>query len=223
MRGPAVLVSAVGSAEGSRAAAAALACAGADADRAALLVDLGGRPPRPTLLASTAAQRLEERLVAHLPGARVAARGQVCHLAVADDPAGRELAHAAATVAREGSRVLHVAPAAVQALLRSRLGEELSGALLRADVDADRALLALAARDLLARGLALAVLKRRLPWVVERRALFGALPSEAGGLPATISRKLLSELACYPALHGAEPPESKSTHGERGHANAEPR
>ena len=80
---PTVLVTAVGGAEGRAAAAAALACAGADVDRAALLVDVGGRPPRPTLLASAAARGLEERLAAHLPSARVAARGQVCHLAVA--------------------------------------------------------------------------------------------------------------------------------------------
>ena len=79
---PTVLVAAVGGAEGARAAAAALASAGADIERAALLVDVGGRPPRPTLLAAAAAQRLEERLAAQLPQARVAARGQVCHLAV---------------------------------------------------------------------------------------------------------------------------------------------
>ena len=48
-------------------------------------------PPRPTLLASAAAHRLEERLVAHLPRARVAARGQVCHLAVPAEPEGFEV------------------------------------------------------------------------------------------------------------------------------------
>lgn len=95
-----VLVTSVGEAEGARAAAAALACAGTDTDLATLLVDVGGRAPRPTLLASAAARRLEERLVAHLPKARVAARGQVCHLAVPADSEGLEVASAAATVAR---------------------------------------------------------------------------------------------------------------------------
>jgi hypothetical protein len=56
---------------------------------------------------------------------------------------------------------------------------------LRADLGRDRALTALAARDLIARGVAVAVAKRPLPWVPSRRALFGALPADAaGGLPA---------------------------------------
>lgn len=189
--GPAVLVTAVGSAEGARAAAAALACAGADVDRATLLIDVGGRAPRPTLLASATAQRLEERLVAHLPPAHVAARGHVCQLAVGNDPDGQATALAAATVARDGLRVVHVEPAMAQALLGSPLGEEISGVLLRADLATDRPLLALAVAGLLSRGLAVAVLKRRLHWVAERRALFGALPpGSAGGLPAAVERKL---------------------------------
>ncbi len=191
--GPAVLVTAVGGAEGARPAAAALACAGADVDRATLLVDLGGRPPRPALLTSAAAQRLEERLAAHLPEARVAARGQVCQLAVPAGEEGLELALAAMTVAREEARVLHAAPAALRPMIDSPLATELSGALLRADVGADQPLLALAARDLLLRGLVLAVLKRRLPWVAERRALFGALPpGAAGALPPRVVRRLLA-------------------------------
>jgi hypothetical protein len=49
-------------------------------------------------------------------------------------------------------------------------------------------------RDLLSHDLTVAVLKRRLAWVAERRALFGALPADAaGGLPASTLRKLLSE------------------------------
>ena len=57
-----VLVTAVGAAEGARPAAAALACSGANADRATLFVDFGGRRPRPTLLTSVAARALEQRL-----------------------------------------------------------------------------------------------------------------------------------------------------------------
>jgi hypothetical protein len=205
---PTVAVTAVGEAEGSRGAAAALACAGAAVDRATLLVDVGGRPPRPTLLASAAARRLEERLVAHLPRARVAARGQVCHLGVAADPEGLEVAAAAVTVARGALAVLHLAPAPLRSLLADRPGPAPSGVLLRADLGADRALVALAVADLIARDLTVAVLKQRLGWVAERRALFGALaPDAAGGLSARLLRQLSISAAAstgtgFPAAAG---------------------
>jgi hypothetical protein len=190
---PTVAVTAVGRAEGSRGAAAALACAGADAEQATLLVDVAGRTPRPTLLASAAAHRLEERLAAHLPTARVAARGQVCHLAVAADEAGLEVASAAVTVARGSLAVVHVPPAGLQVMLGGGSGLRPSGILLRADVAVDRPLVALAVRDLIERGLDVGVLKARLGWVAERRALFGTLaPDAAGGLPQTLMRRLLS-------------------------------
>lgn len=189
---PTVVVTAVGAAEGSRGAAAALACAGADVDLATLLVEVGGRAPRPTLLASAAAHRLEERLVAHLPRARVAARGQVCHLAVPAESEGLEVASAAVTVARGALAVLHLPAPLLQPILGDGPGPRPSGILLRADIAADRSLLALAARDLIARGLALAVLKQRLSWVAERRALFGALSPDAAGLPPSLVRRLAS-------------------------------
>jgi hypothetical protein len=185
-----VVVTAIGAAEGSRPAAAALACAGADGDRAPLLVDLGGRSPRPTLVASAAARTLEERLAAHLPAARVAARGQVCHLAAPADPDGFATAAAAVTVARGAVAVAHVPPTALQALLGDPAAPRFSGALLRADLGADRALLALVVRDLLGRGLVAAVLKRRLGWVTERRALFGALGPDGDGLSPGLVQRL---------------------------------
>jgi hypothetical protein len=187
---PVVLTAAVGEAEGSRGAAAALACAGAEADVATLFVDVGGRSPRPTLIASAAAQKLEERLRAHLPEARVAARGQVCHLAVQADREGLDAASAAIDVARGVPAVLLLSPQ----MLQQAVGESAlrpTGVLLRADLPADRALVALAARDLLGRGLEVGVLKRRLGWVAERRALFGALPAGSrGGLPERLVRRL---------------------------------
>ena len=197
---PTVVVTAVGAAEGSRGAAAALACAGADVDLATLLVEVGGRAPRPTLLASAAAHRLEERLVAHLPRARVAARGQVCHLAVPAEPEGLEVASAAVTVARGALAVLHLPAPLLQPMLGEGPGPRPSGILLRADIAADRSLLALAARDLIARGLALAVLKQRLSWVAERRALFGALSPDAAGLPPSLVRRLASHGRCLDGL-----------------------
>jgi len=187
--GPTILVAAVGAAEGARGAAAALACAGADLDLATLFVDVGGRAPRPALLASAAAQEMEERLRAHLPDAKVAARGQVCHLAVPADAEGLETATTAITVAREATAVVHVPPQLLQEALESGLRP--SGVLLRVELAEDRPLLAVAARDLLGRGLAFAVLKRRLNWVAERRALFGALPAGSqGGLPPRLVRRL---------------------------------
>ena len=187
----AALVTAVGDAEGSLGAAAALACAGAGADVATLLVDVGGRSPRPTLIASAAARKLEERVQVHLPDARAAARGQVCHLAVPAEPDGLELATAAATVARESGAVLHL-PAELLHEALAQLGGRPSGVLLRADLASDRALVALAVRDLIGRDLAAVVLKRRLAWVAERRALFGVLPPDApGGLPERLVRRLV--------------------------------
>lgn len=185
--GPTVLVTGVGAAEGARPAAAALACAGAGADRATLLVDVGGRPPRPTLLASAAARALEERLAAHLPRVRVAARGQTCHLAVTADSEGLAAAAAAVTVARGALASIYLPPALLRSALEQEQGSRPSAALLRADVAGDRALLALVVRDLHSRGLAVGVLKARLPWVSERRALFGTL---AGGLPDRLFRQL---------------------------------
>lgn len=192
--GPTVLVTAVGGAEGARPAAAALACAGADAERAALLVDVGGRPPRPTLLASAASRALEERVAAHLPRVRVAARGQTCHVAVAAGPDGLAAAAAAVTVARGALAALHLPSALLRSVVEEGLGPRPSRVLLRVDLASDRALLALVARDLRDRGLAVGVLKARLPWVAERRALFGTLAS-GGGLPGRLVRQL-----CEPGL-----------------------
>jgi hypothetical protein len=186
-----VVVAAVGEAEGARGAAAALACAGSDADVATLLVDVGGRAPRPALLASAAAQRLEERLTAHLTEARVAARGQVCHLTVSADSEGLERAAAAMTAAREATTVVHVPPQLLQEALADEADLDPTGVLLRADLAEDRPLVALTVRDLLVDGLEVAVLKRRLGWVAERRAFFGALPGGSpGSLPAQLVRRL---------------------------------
>jgi hypothetical protein len=191
MSGRVLLVTAVGGASGSKAAAAALCCVGSEPDSPALLVDVGGRAPRPTLVSSVGARRLEERLAAHLPELRSAARGQTCHLAVDDDPEAFDSVRAALPQARESAAVVHIPPARLQGAL-GEPGIPASGILLRADLDADRALTALAVRDLLDRGLRVAVLKRPLAWVPARRALFGAMPPAApGGLPAFLRRSLL--------------------------------
>jgi hypothetical protein len=198
-RGAVVLVSRVGAVNGSRAAAAALACAGSDHDRAGLLVELSdGRAPRPALIATVSARRLEERLAAHLPEAAVAARGHICHLALAADRGGLERVPAALALARETTGVVHLPPP----LLRAALGKrsEPSAILLRVDLRRDHALAALAVRDLMERGLRVSVLKRPLAWVAARRALFGVLPPDSpDGLPRRLQARCLIEPAEPPA------------------------
>ena len=186
---PAVVVSRVGEADGSRPVAAALACAGSGADRAALLLELtDGRAPRPALVASAAARALEERLAAHLPEAAVASRGTLCHLTLPADREGLDRAPAALALVRDSLGVVHVPPGLLQAAVGTgalRVG----AAVLRADLSRDRALTALAVRDLIARDVAVAVAKRPLGWVPSRRALFGALPAGgAGGLSKRMLR-----------------------------------
>lgn len=187
-----ILVGALGGAAGSKAAAAALACAGSGPDRAGLLIDLGGaRPPRPSLVAAAAARALEERLAVHLPDTAVASRGRACHLALPADGSGVEGVAAALPLVRDSLAAIHV-PAG---LFRAALEEprlDLSGVLLRADLDADRSLAALVAGDLIARDLRVAVLKRPLGWIAARRALAGAA-FDGGGLPPRALARLLGE------------------------------
>jgi hypothetical protein len=189
--GTVVVVTSVGGAEGSRGAAAALSCAGSGVETAGLLVEVGGRVPRPTLIASASAHRLEERLATRLPALRPAARGEVCHLAVAADDDGLAAAGTAVLVARGGLAVVHVAPGLMQPLLDAPGAPRPDAALLRADLGQARPLVALAVDDLLRRGVRVGVLKRRLGWVAERRAGFGALGSDSGGLPEPLLRRLL--------------------------------
>lgn len=182
----------VGRADGARAAAAALACATSDAGRAGLLLDLEAeRPPRPSLIATAAARQLEERLTAHLPGAAAAARGQICVVVppAGDDDARVEQAAAALPLVRDSLVVIHLPPRLLQPVLsEARLRP--SGALLRADLPAGRALTALAVGELMESGIVTVVLKRPLPWLSARAALLGALPDGAGALPDRVGRLL---------------------------------
>jgi hypothetical protein len=197
-----VLVTSVGEAGGSKAAAAALACAGSEPDRPALLIDVGGRAPRPTLVASAAARELEERLAVHLPHVRAASRGQTCHLAVADAAEAFESVRAALPLVRDSVAVVHLPPARLQDALADPAVQS-TAALLRADIGQDRSLTALSVRDLVGRGLRVKVLKQALGWVPARRALFGVLPAAApGALPAHVLHSLLEsensvEHLCY--------------------------
>lgn len=188
---PVVLVSRVGAAKGSRAIAAALACTASESDRAALLVDLeGGRAPRPTLVATAGARRLEERLAAHLPDAAVASRGRMCHLKLPPDPEGIERLAAVLPLVRESAGIVHLPPQLLRPALEES-GVRSTATLLRADLAEDRALTALAARDLVSAGLRVAVLKHPLAWIAARTALLGAYPVTGGPLPHRLCGRLL--------------------------------
>jgi hypothetical protein len=192
MNGPVILVTTVGEASGSKAAAAALACAfGSEADCPGLLIDVGGRAPRPTLVSSAGARELEERLATHLPQLRAASRGQTCHLAIGEDSEALGSVRAALPLARESVAVVHLPPAFLQDAL-AESGVRAAGTLLRADLDTDRALTALAVRDMLRHDLRVKVLKRPLAWIPARRALFGVPPSPAESLISSLAQALWS-------------------------------
>lgn len=187
-RGP-LIVSAVGEAEGSLAAAAALACALAGREGAALLLDVGAESgPRPAVVASSRARELEGRFAAELPEVRAAARGVICHVALSGGPPA--LADA---LGQAGGLpcVVHVAPAGLHELIAT--GSLPLGAMLRADLGADLSLTALAVGSLHSRGLRVRVLKRPLGFIATRRALAGALsPPARGGLPTRLLGGLMS-------------------------------
>jgi len=190
--GPVVLVAGVGKASGSRPAAAALACAASEPDRAALLIDLDeGRAPRPSLIATAGARTLERRLSAHMPDAAVASRGSICRLGLPADEDGIERIAAALPLARESAAIVHLPPGQLRLVLKEPRIRP-TAALLRADLTQDRSLLALAARDLMDRGLRVAVLKQPPNPVISRLALLGALPVPGWVFPTGLHARLLA-------------------------------
>lgn len=186
MSGALALVTAAGRAGGSKAAAAALACAGSEPDRAGLLVDVGGAPPRPTLLSSPGARELEERLALHRPDLAAASRGQTCHLVLGEETLAPDL-RTVLPLVRDSIAVVHLPPGALRGALDIAEGRPI-GVLLRADLARDRALVALAVADLIARGLVVKVQRRPLAWIPARRALFGVLPPGSSNLEDLLNR-----------------------------------
>ena len=197
--GPAViLTTAIGGSGGgtSLGAAVAVAAGGGTGSASALLVDLdpGHRTRGATVLASESARELEDRLRAL--GGRfeaAAARGHLCYLPLAggEDP----LATVAELVAHEppaAAVIVHLPqelwPRAIgDARLRARSG------LLRADLPTDRALAALAVRELHDRGLRAKVVSDPLGRVASRRALAGVEPGGATSRRAArLARALVS-------------------------------
>jgi Transglycosylase SLT domain/D-alanyl-D-alanine carboxypeptidase/Putative Flp pilus-assembly TadE/G-like len=197
-RPPVVLATAIAGSGGATSLAAgvgvAIAC-GSDR-RAALLIDLDppSRGRRPTVLASDSARELEDEL-RDIGGAfaAAAARGHLCYLPLAagDDALDRvvellDRAPAASVV------IVHVPPALwPRAVGDERLGAR--GGLMRAELPADRALAALAVRELHERGLRARVVSDPLGRVASRRALAGIEPGGAASRRAgRLARGLLA-------------------------------
>jgi len=192
-----LLVSGVGDAQGARGAAGALACAASSPDQAAVLVDLGARHSRPTLISSIAASKLEDAIAGLSSEYAPTARGQLCHLAL--PPESRSLAAlalVAETHLQDSCLVTHLSHELLLAVVHERVLQP-DGVLLRADLPSDRKLVAKTIRDLMRADVPVAILGRRLSWIAERRALFGVLPADApGGLSGEVVSRLL------PAFHG---------------------
>ncbi|HEU4906681.1 MAG TPA: hypothetical protein VFT19_11295 [Solirubrobacterales bacterium] len=189
--GPVVLVAQVGEASGSKPAAAALACAASEPDRAALLIDLDeGRAPRPSLIATAGARALEQRLSVHMPDAPVASRGSICRLKLTAGDGDIERIAAALPLVRESAAIVHLPPGRLRPVLEEPRIRP-TAALLRADLSRDRSLTALAARDLIDRGLRVAVLKQPPNPVISRLALLGALPAPGWVFPTGLHARLL--------------------------------
>ena len=158
---------------------------------ATLLVEAGERAQRrgPTLLAAPAARRLEEALSSG--GRRAAARGQLCHLPLAEP--GDDLEALTGAIAGSGAElaVIHLAGSLwVPALDLDDL--ESSGGCLLVSLPGDRSLAALAVHDLARRGLPARVVTRPPSAIGARRALAGARPGgRFSELAARTARRLL--------------------------------
>ena len=185
-RGSLVLATDLGEARGGLAVAAAVGVAVAvdQPDRASgvLLAELGAERGRgPTMLASSPARELEERL-RQIGHERVAARGRLCWVGLGGtgEALTEDLPRTLEAVPAACVAIVHMPPrlwplALEQRSLRRRAG------LLRADLPTDRALVALAVAELRERRLPVRVAVRPLGRVASRRAVAGL---ETGGAAA---------------------------------------
>lgn len=207
-----VIATSVGGAGGGAALAAAVgvAAAGGSPERrpaAVLLVDLD-RSPRtrgPTMLASAPARELEDVVRAlGAPFTAAAARGHLCQLALDGEDGLDRVAELLAARLPASLVVVHV-PESLwsEAIADGRFGAR--AGLLQADLPADRALVALAVRELHERGLRAKVAGRALGRVAARRALAGIEPGGA------ISRRAARFAASFLSL-------SVERGGQRGQA-----
>ncbi|HSD23783.1 MAG TPA: transglycosylase SLT domain-containing protein [Solirubrobacterales bacterium] len=169
--------------------AAAVAVEGAALTGAGTLLIEGGEGAQrrsPTLLASSAARRIEEAL--RREGRRASARGLICHLALDEDDALR-LAEAA-TAADAELAVVHLPGALWVPALESEL--RIAGGCLLVSLPAERSLAALAVDELGRRRVPRRIATRAPGPLASRRALAGARPGGAHSRYArAIARRLL--------------------------------
>jgi hypothetical protein len=116
-----------------------------------------------------------------MPDAAVVSRGSACRLKLSAGPEGIKEVAAALPLVRESAAIVHLPPVLLRLVLEETRIQP-TAALLRADLARDRALTALAVRDLMARGLRVVVIKRPLGRLAERAALLGI--SRGDGLPS---------------------------------------
>ena len=205
-----VLATAIGRSggSGSLAAAVGVAAAAHEGSRGVLLVDLDppGRGRGPTVLASDRARELEDRVRALGGPYRAAARGRLCYLPLerrtgegrgdedegGDDDPLAALARVLGAGLDASAVIVHVP----QSLWPRAIGDprlRARSALIRAELPADRALAALAVRELHERGMRAKVVSRPLGMVASRRALAGIDPTGAGsGRAAALARALVA-------------------------------
>ena len=186
-----VLVSELPGAAGGPPTAAALAVARAIGDdQPVALIEVGGRRRGPTMLASSSARSLEERLRA--AGRDCRARGRLVSVpVVVAEGWEEELVATLALLDQTESAVVSLPPALLrQVLARSELGVE--GVLLCAELPRQRALAALAVAELRAMGVAVKVAQRAPGRVGARRALAGIDPGgDASPRAARLAAALL--------------------------------
>jgi len=205
-------------ARGASPTAASLAAMTALPGRPSLLVRLGTRARGPALLASGEARDLERALAGLDPPLPPAARGRTCELPA---PAGAEgvlLAAAAARLLPRGAACVLDCDAAAFRLAVEAPELGATAALLRAELPSRRPLAALAAGELIARGLLVRVLPAAPAWVPlaervgpsgrePRLARFAARLAGAGGqaLPLALGAiaVLLVGVAALVAVAGA--------------------
>jgi nitroreductase len=153
-----------------------------------LLVEVGGRPRGPTLLASAGARELEAAL--RSSGRRVSARGHLCQLALEQSDAVRELA-TCVTASGAELAVVHL-PGHLWVPALEADGLSPAGGCLLVSLPSERSLAALAVDQLARRRLPCRVATRPPGQLAARRALAG---TRAGGwvseMASGIARRLL--------------------------------
>ena len=168
------------------------------------------------MLASAAARELEDAVRAlGADFAAAAARGHLCQLAIAGDDGLDRVAELLAARIPAALVIVHL-PQAMwsEAVADRRLGAR--AGLLQADLPADRALVALAVRELHERGMRAKVAGRPLGRVGARRALAGIEPGGAVSARAARWARSFGALRARPRPRPARPGADRGSRRRRG-------